>query len=141
MKDIDQHGGLIKILQDSQSEHGYVSVEAVNSISRDFCIPVSEIYGVLTFYSQFRLKPLGRHTIKLCRGTACHVAGSLDLLSDVRRLLGLESNEDTTKDLRFTLEEVACLGCCSLSPAVMIDKDVHGKVTVQKLSKILEEYK
>ncbi len=141
MKDVDKYGGLIKQLQDAQVKHGYVSHEAIGSISKEFGLPVSEIYGVVTFYSQFRLRPLGRHTIKLCRGTACHVAGSLDLASDVRRLLGLSEGEDTTKDLRFTLEEVACLGCCSLAPAVMVDKDVHGKITVQKLAKLLEEYR
>lgn len=141
MNDIDAHGGLIKQLQEAQTRDGYISKGAVQKISKDFGIAQSEIYGVVTFYSQFRLKPLGRHTIKVCRGTACHVSGSLDLALDIKRLLGLSVDQDTTKDLRFTLEEVACLGCCSLAPAVMIDKDVHGKITIKKLSKILEAYK
>ncbi len=141
MKDINGYGGLIKQLQDAQAKDGYVSKETIRNISNEFGIAETEIYGVVTFYSQFRLKPLGRHTIKVCRGTACHVSGSLDLAMNIKRVLGLSDKQDTTKDLKFTVEEVACLGCCSLSPAVMIDKDVHARVTVQKLSKILEEYK
>ncbi len=141
MKDIDRYGGLIKQLQDAQVKFGYVSKNEVKRISQEFNIAESEIYGVITFYSQFRLKPLGKHTIKVCRGTACHVSGSLELVTEVRKLLGLLDGEDTTKDLRFTLEEVACLGCCSLAPAVMINKDVFGKVNRDKLSKILESYK
>lgn len=141
MKDLNEHGGLIKQIQDAQAKDGFISAETVKRISKDSGVPESEIYGVVTFYSQFRLKPLGRHTIKVCRGTACHVAGSSDLALDIRRLLKLSVGHDTTDDLRFTLEEVACLGCCSLAPAVMIDKDVHAKVTVKKLSKVLEEYK
>lgn len=141
MNEIDTHGGLIKQLQEAQVRDGYISKETVQRISQDFGVAQAEIYGVVTFYSQFRLKPLGRHTIKVCRGTACHVSGSLDLALDIKRLLGLSIDQDTTKDLRFTLEEVACLGCCSLAPAVMIDKDVHGKITIKKLSKILEAYK
>lgn len=141
MKDIDRYGGLIKQLQDAQAKFGYVSKNEVKRISQEFNIAESEIYGVITFYSQFRLKPLGKHTIKVCRGTACHVSGSLELVTEVRELLGLLDGEDTTKDLRFTLEEVACLGCCSLAPAVMINKDVFGKVNREKLSKILESYK
>ncbi len=141
MKDIDRYGGLIKQLQDAQAKFGYVSKDEVKRISQEFNIAESEIYGVITFYSQFRLKPLGKHTIKVCRGTACHVSGSLELVTEVRELLGLLDGEDTTKDLRFTLEEVACLGCCSLAPAVMINKDVFGKVNREKLSKILESYK
>jgi NADH-quinone oxidoreductase subunit E len=141
MKDIGEYGGLIKQLQDAQAKFGYVSKSEVKRISQEFNIAESEIYGVITFYSQFRLKPLGKHTIKICRGTACHVSGSLELVKEVRELLGLLDGEDTTKDLRFTLEEVACLGCCSLAPAVMINKDVFGKVNREKLSKILESYK
>ena len=141
MKDIGEYGGLIKQLQDAQAKFGYVSKDEVKRISQEFNIAESEIYGVITFYSQFRLKPLGKHTIKICRGTACHVSGSLELVKEVRELLGLLDGEDTTKDLRFTLEEVACLGCCSLAPAVMINKDVFGKVNREKLSKILESYK
>ena len=141
MKDINAHGGLIKLLQDAQNKDGFVSPGSVSSISREFGVAEAEIYGVLTFYSQFRTKPLGRHTIKICRGTACHVAGSLGLVFDVRSILKLPDGEDTTEDLRFTVEEVACLGCCSLAPAIMIDKDVYANVDAQKLAKVLEGYK
>ena len=132
---------LINLLQLAQSKDGYVSEDAIQSISDEYKIPKAKIYGVATFYSQFRLKPIGKNTIKVCRGTACHVAGSLDLANSIRNMLGLKAGEDTTKDLKFTVEEVACLGCCSLSPAVMINEDVHAHVTEEKIKKILVNYK
>ncbi len=132
---------LIHLLQTAQSEHGYVSEDAIQAISDQYGIPKAKIYGVATFYSQFRLKPLGRNTIKVCRGTACHVAGSLDLANSIRNMLGLKEHEDTTKDLKFTVEEVACLGCCSLSPAVMINEDVYAHVTEESIKKVLVNYK
>lgn len=132
---------LIKLLQLAQSKDGYVSEDAIQAISDEYKIPKAKIYGVATFYSQFRLKPLGRNTIKVCRGTACHVAGSLDLLNSIKNILGLKESEDTTKDLKFTVEEVACLGCCSLSPAVMINEEVYAHVTEEKIKKVLVTYK
>jgi NADH-quinone oxidoreductase subunit E len=138
---MELQGGLIKRLQDVQAREGYLSETSINSISKELSVPVAHIYGVATFYSQFRLKPLGRHTIKVCRGTACHVAGSLNLAQELRDILKLKDGEDTTADRLFTVEEVACLGCCSLAPAVMINKEVYGKVTAKKLEQILKEYK
>ena len=132
---------LISRLQETQARDGYLSEAAIQKISDECGIPKSRIYGVATFYSQFRLKPLGRNTIKVCRGTACHVAGSLDLVYSVKEMLGLKEDEDTTKDLKFTMEEVACLGCCSLSPAIMINEDVYAHVTAEKIKKILVNYK
>jgi NADH-quinone oxidoreductase subunit E len=132
---------LINLLQEAQSKNGYVSEYAIQAISDEYGIPKAKIYGVATFYSQFRLKPLGRNTIKVCRGTACHVARSLDLVYSIKEILGLKENEDTTKDLKFTMEEVACLGCCSLSPAVMINEDVYAHVTAEKIKKVLVNYK
>jgi NADH-quinone oxidoreductase subunit E len=132
---------LISRLQAEQREKSYISDSAIKAISLELDIPVSRIYGVVSFYSQFRLHPVGRHIIKVCRGTACHVAGSLKLLNDLQDLLGISDGNDTTSDGRFTVEEVACLGCCSLAPAVMVDSDVHGKLNMQKLKAILEDYK
>lgn len=132
---------LISLLQDAQKREGYLSEQTIESIHLDYNIPKARIYGVATFYSQFRLKPLGRNTIKLCRGTACHVAGSFDLLHELREYLGLKEDNDTTRDLRFTLEEVACLGCCSLAPAIMINETVYGRLDINKMKKILAEYK
>lgn len=132
---------LISRLQSEQREKSYISDAAIKAISLELDIPVSRIYGVVTFYSQFRLHPVGRHIIKVCRGTACHVAGSLKLLGELKNLLGISDGRDTTSDGRFTVEEVACLGCCSLAPAVMIDDDVHGKLNMQKLKALLEDYK
>ena len=136
-----QINNLISRLQSEQREKSYISEAAIKAISLELEVPVSKIYGVVTFYSQFRLSPVGRHIVKVCRGTACHVAGSLKLLEDFRTLLGVDEHNDTSSDGRFTVEEVACLGCCSLAPAVMIDGDVHGKLNMQKLKVILEEYK
>jgi NADH-quinone oxidoreductase subunit E len=132
---------LISRLQAEQKENSYISDEAIRTISLELDVPVAKIYGVVSFYSQFRLHPVGRHIIKVCRGTACHVAGSLKLLEDLQIFLGINAENDTTSDGRFTVEEVACLGCCSLAPAVMIDDDVHGKVNIQKLKNVLEDYK
>ena len=132
---------LISRLQSEQREKSYISDAAIKIISSELGMPVSKIYGVVTFYSQFRLQPVGRHIVKVCRGTACHVASSLKLLGDLQSLLGTSDDNDTTSDGRFTVEEVACLGCCSLAPAVMIDSDVHGKLNMQKLKTILEDYK
>lgn len=136
-----QINNLISRLQSEQREKSYISEAAIKAISLELEVPVSKIYGVVTFYSQFRLSPVGRHIVKVCRGTACHVAGSLKLLEDFRILLGIDEYNDTSSDGRFTVEEVACLGCCSLAPAVMIDGDVHGKLNMQKLKAILGEYK
>ena len=104
----EKKGGLIPILQEVQKELGYISSEAMETISKDLKIPKSEIYGVVTFYAQFHLKPRGRHVVRVCRGTACHVRGSLAVLEKVKEITGIRENE-TTDDLRFTLEPVACL--------------------------------
>jgi len=109
-------------------------------ISERTGVPAAEIYGVATFYSQFRLKPQGRHTIRVCKGTACHVSGADTVAAAVRSHLNLKTENDTTDDGRFTVLEVACLGCCSLAPVMMVDEDTHGKLSVSKVSKILDKY-
>ncbi len=132
-------GGLIPILQDVQHEFGYLPEEALLTISTELKIPKADIYGVATFYAQFHLKPRGRHIIRVCRGTACHVRGSLKIMDKVKQILDVEEN-DTTEDLRFTLEPVACLGACGLAPVMMVDDETHGRLTPDKVQSILDKY-
>jgi NADH-quinone oxidoreductase subunit E len=132
-------GGLIPILQQVQSEIGYLPLEALETISLELKIPTSEIYGVATFYAQFHLKPRGRHIIRVCRGTACHVRGSLKILNSVKEITGASENE-TTKDLRFTVEPVACLGACGLAPVMVVDTQTFGRLTPDMVQGILDKF-
>ncbi len=135
----NSEGNLISILQKIQAEEGYISVATMDRISQILEIPVAKIYGVVTFYSQFRLKPVGKHLIMLCQGTACHVNGSAGIEETIKEYLKIEDGE-TTIDGLFTLENVACLGCCSLSPAMMISGETYGELTDQKVIDILKSY-
>jgi NADH-quinone oxidoreductase subunit E len=130
---------VIPLLQVVQEKTGYVPEDAVAEIAEVTGAAPSDIYSVITFYKQFRLRPPGRFTIKLCDGTACHVMGSITLLNVIVDELGLESG-DTTKDGLFTISPVACLGCCSLAPVIMINGETHGGLTPQKVRKILKDY-
>jgi NADH:ubiquinone oxidoreductase subunit E len=130
---------LIPILQDVQKTFGYVAVESVREISRYLRISENQIFGVSSFYAQFRFTPPGRHSIKVCLGTACHVRGGATLLEMLERELGIGCGE-TTPDRRFDLERVACLGCCALSPVVQVDADIYSRMTVNRLSELLKQY-
>ena len=130
-------GAAIPILQDVQEIEGYISKDTIRFISD---IPAAELYGIVTFYSMFRLKKQGRHLIRICKGTACHVSGADNLESGLRTILHLPEGESTTDDGKFTLVEVACLGCCSLAPVMMVNEDTYGKLASDKLSKILDKY-
>ena len=130
---------LIAILQQVQKAEGYITPEAVNSISSHLAISRSQIFGVASFYSQFKFNPPGRHSIKICLGTACHVQGGDFLLNALRSEIGISPNETTT-DGRFDLERVACLGCCALAPVVMINDDIFSNMSVVKLKEILNRY-
>ena len=130
---------VIPLLQEIQRLHGYLPEDMIEAVADIIEIPSSEIYGVATFYSQFRFTPMGRHLIKVCKGTACHVSGAEVLFSAISDTLEVDEGE-TTDDGMFTLESVACLGCCSLAPVVMIDGRVYGKLTPSKLRKIVKEY-
>lgn len=141
LKEANDSGGLMKMLQSVQKNYGYITSEAIDLIESEFDVPRSKIYGVATFYSQFRLSQAGKYIIKVCRGTACHVIGSMQLVEDLKELLNIQDGEDTTSDKLFTIEEVACLGCCSLAPAIMIGEEVYGKVKKEKLNEILGRYK
>jgi NADH-quinone oxidoreductase subunit E len=130
---------LIPILQGVQREFGYISVESVAKISRYLRVSENQVFGVSSFYAQFRFTVPGRHSIKVCLGTACHVRGGATLLEMLERELGIGCGE-TTADMRFDLDRVACLGCCALSPVVQIDKDIYSRMTVNKLTELLKAY-
>ncbi|OPY65703.1 MAG: NADP-reducing hydrogenase subunit HndA [Syntrophorhabdaceae bacterium PtaU1.Bin034] len=130
---------LIPILQDVQKEFGYISPESVKRISRYLKVSENQIYGVSSFYAQFRFTEPGRHGVKVCLGTACHVRGGATLLEVLERGLGISCGQ-TTDDKRYDLERVACLGCCALSPVVQIDRDIYSRMTVNRLTELLKEY-
>ncbi len=130
---------LIPILQDVQKEFGFISPESVKKISRYLKVSENQIYGVSSFYAQFRFTEPGRHGVKVCLGTACHVRGGATLLEMLERGLGISCGQ-TTDDKRFDLERVACLGCCALSPVVQIDRDIYSRMTVNRLTELLKEY-
>jgi len=135
-------GSLVTILQKAQDALGYLPEEAMGYISSRTGIPLSKIYGVATFYTQFRLKPVGKYLLMLCMGTACHVNGASGIVEAVSEKLGI-SNGETTPDGLFTLNIVACLGCCSLAPVMMVrargGEVVHGYLTKDSVIKILDE--
>ena len=130
---------LIPILQDVQAAFGYIGEDNVKSISRYLRISENQIYGVSSFYAQFRFTEPGRHGIKVCLGTACHVRGGGTLLDSLEHSLGIHCGE-TTEDQRFDVDRVACLGCCALSPVVQIDRDIYSRMTVNKLTELLKNY-
>jgi len=135
----EEKENLIFLLQQVQEEEGYVSQEAMRNISQKLRLPLSEIYGVATFYSQFRLKPRGENIIRVCQGTACHVLGGKRILEVVAEELKVEVN-DTTEDGRFTLETVACLGSCSLAPVMVINEETYGRLTPETVKNILRQF-
>jgi NADH-quinone oxidoreductase subunit E len=134
-----QTGALIPLLQSAQNSYGYIPEKVIHYISELVNIPAAEIYGVITFYSQFRLKPPGKNLIRICEGTACHVNGSRTVLSVLQDELGISTGE-TTDDGIFSLESVACLGCCSLAPVIMINNDTYGNLTSERIRKILNDF-
>jgi len=129
---------LIPLLQELQEAEGFISEAAVTAIGRHLRLPASKIYGVATFYNQFRFQPRGRYHVMVCRGTACHVKNSARVLDTVRRVLKLEPGQ-TSRDRLFSLEVVACMGACGLSPVININGEFYAKVTPRKVEQILEE--
>ena len=134
-----EDGSLIPLLQSAQDSYGYIPEIAVHYISEILQIPAADIYGVITFYSQFNTKPLGKYIIKICQGTACYVNGARQILSALKNELGIGVGE-TSECGRFTLQSVACLGCCSLSPVMMVNDKTYGSLTPKKVKKIIEQY-
>jgi NADH-quinone oxidoreductase subunit E len=134
-----EEGALIPILQEAQEIYGYLSEELLAEIGKRLHIPLSRIFGVITFYAQFYTTPRGRFTVRVCRGTACHVRGGKNVLKAVQRTLGIKEGE-TTPDFKFTFETVACLGACALSPVLLVNKNYYGKLTPAKVEQVLKRY-
>jgi NADH:ubiquinone oxidoreductase subunit E len=132
-------GSLIPVLQDIQRDFGYLSEEVVAELEQRMGISANEIYGVATFYTQFRFSPPGEHTILSCQGTACHVRGGQQILRELEQRLGTTAGQ-TTPDGKFDLERVACLGCCALAPVVAVDGKVHAQVTTKQIPSIISRY-
>lgn len=138
---VEEEGNVISILQDLQKAFDHIPREAVYWFSEKLNIPASNFFSVATFYSQFHLKPRGRHLITACCGTACHVKGSEPIVHRLREDLHLPAGQETTKDMRFTLESVACMGACGLAPVIRINKRVYGNMTPDSAVELLEEFK
>ena len=136
----DKKGNMIPLLQGVQDIYGYIPHEAFLKLSNDTGLKLNEMYGVATFYTQFRLNPVGKHIIKVCHGTACHVQNAQVITDALQDALKIEDGE-TTEDGLFTLESVACLGCCSLAPVMMIGDSTYGKLTGKEAVKIVKELK
>jgi len=126
---------LIPILLEVQENYSYLPELAIKSIAGFIGIPEGNIYSVSSFYSQFRLTPVGRQHITVCRGTACHVRGASQILSEIEEEIGIDEGE-TSDDLEYTLESVACIGCCALAPCLKVNGNVHGEMTVQKVEEL-----
>jgi len=133
-------GVLITLLQEAQELFGYIPETIIAEIAAATGVPSANIYGVITFYSQFRLQPMGRNVIRICEGTACHVNGAKGILQAIEDELSIGVGE-TTADGEFTLLSVACLGCCSLSPVIMINSETFGRLTTQKVRDILKKHR
>ncbi len=134
-----QKSSLIPILQDMQEKFGYLSEEGVDGLARLISVSPNEIYGVATFFAQFRFSPPGEHIVHVCLGTACHVRGGEQILRETERRLGIKTGE-TTADGKFDLVRVACVGCCALAPVVVVDGRVHAGMTVRKVVPLLSRY-
>lgn len=135
----EEKGALIPLLQDAQDAYGYLDEKIMRELARRAGYQLSQLYGVATFFSQFRLKPIGEYLIKVCHGTACHVAGATQITDEVCNQLDIKEGE-TTPDEKFTLESVMCVGACSLSPIMIVGEDTHGKLKPTSIKKILKRY-
>ncbi len=136
---LNEEGALIPVLQEAQEAYGYLPEAVLEAIGKHLHVSMSRIYGVVTFYAQFYLNPRGRHTVRVCRGTACHVRGGKSVLNTVKEMLGIEDGE-TTPDFNFSLETVACLGTCFLAPVMMVDRSYYGKLIPQKIASIIKQH-
>lgn len=132
-------GAVMMALHYIQNECGYISEDNQKYLSQTMNVSLAEIYGIITFYNRFSLKPKGKYNIQICTGTACHVKGSDDILKEFKKILKIDVGS-ITKDGLFSLEEVRCLGACGLAPAIVINSEVYGKMTVKKVSEVLDKY-
>ncbi len=135
----NDRGSLIAMLQDVQEVYGYLPEEALQDVADFLGMPLSSVYGVATFYNQFRLTPLGKNVIRVCRGTACHVKNSANILFALESELGICAGE-TTRDKLFTLETVACIGACSIAPVINVNDEYYGRLEIKEIPKIIKKY-
>jgi NADH dehydrogenase subunit E (EC 1.6.5.3) len=133
-------GSLITILQETQAIYNYLPAKALTYIAERMGISEAQVYGVATFYAQFRFRPVGKYLIMCCQGTACHVNGSENILTALEDELGIKVGE-TTDDKLFTIESVACLGCCSLAPVMMVNGQAYGQLTLDRVKEIIADYR
>lgn len=132
-------GGIISALHEVQDNYGYISSTAQKYLSKELNVPMSEIYGIITFYSRFSLVPKGKYNIQVCMGTACYVKGSEKVLNRFKEKLGIKEGE-TTSDGKFSIESVRCIGACGLAPAIVINEEVYGKMDEKKVDELIEKY-
>lgn len=136
----DTDGALMPILQNAQETFGYLPEEVLEIISKDLKVPMAEVYGVATFYSQFSLIPTGEYVIGHCLGTACYVRGAQELLDETEELLGIKSG-GTTPDMKFSIRATRCIGACGLAPVISVNDEVYGRLKKGDMKKIIEKYK
>ena len=139
-KYIDMPGALMPVLQGIQEHYGYVPEPTVHLAAERLNVYPSQIYGVLTFYAQFHLEPRGKYIIRICMGTACHVKGAVRIGDTIADRLGI-GHAETTEDLLFTVEHVACIGACGMAPVIMVNDGTYGSLTVQKTNEVIDKYK
>lgn len=135
-----EKGNLILLLQRIQETYGFISEEKVQWFADRLDIPASRFFGVITFYPKFRTKPAGKNTLTVCCGAACHIKGAQQILDTSRQALGLTDGQDTTEDLKFTVEKATCIGACNIAPVVILNKQVHGGVDADKVTKLLKGF-
>ena len=131
-------GNLIPILQEAQERFGYLPGEVMQKVAKFLRLSESVVYGVSTFYAQFKFSPTGKRVVKVCRGTACHVRGGARILREVEKHLGIKPGE-TTDDFEYTLETVACIGACALAPTMVVDKETHGQMNTKKVAEVFSD--
>lgn len=136
----DKQGALMPVLQEAQGKFGYLPVEILEMISKGLNIPLSEIYGVATFYSQFTFIPKGENNISVCLGTACYVKGAEKILAEIENVLGIKCG-GTTPDLKFSITPTRCIGACGLAPVININDEIHGRLKVEDIKGIIEKYR
>jgi NADP-reducing hydrogenase subunit HndA len=133
-------GGVIGALHEIQDEYGYISESAQKYLSKEMNIPLSEIYGIITFYTRFSLMPKGKHNVQVCMGTACYVKGAEKILQEFKEKLKINEGQ-ITEDGNFSIETVRCIGACGLAPTVVVNSDVYGNMTPDKVEEIIKKYK
>jgi len=139
-KSKDKPGALIPVLEEAQMLLGFLPMPILQTIAKGLNLPLSRVYGVVTFYSFFTMTPRGKHTLRVCLGTACYVRGGKSIMESIEKELGVKEKE-TTPDRLFSLESVRCLGACGLAPVIVITEDVHGRIKTQKVKEILNQYR